>query len=187
MLSNLADAMGLGWWEGVVNYDSSKQYRAVNAIFSGTEAIQNSFNSFLTSAKNKGRSAATALNSPIHVLELAKRWALWMPWLVLMALLLIRPIRRCLFGRIRHLWGRNNAPAAAIRFYAEALDLLKTHGLNRPKEQTPMEYAHSIENHPAGPVLLSLTKLYNATRFGKPDGPFSFRKLKCCFIPWTVL
>ena len=58
---------------------------------------------------------------------------------------------------------------AACSFYMDALCLLADKGLIRSRGQTPLEFAHSLQLHPAGGYFLALTKIYNAARFGQPD------------------
>ena len=55
----------------------------------------------------------------------------------------------------------------------EALALLGAHGMKRGYAQTPVEFARSLGNHPAGESLLSLTRMYNAIRFGAAGAQFN--------------
>jgi transglutaminase-like putative cysteine protease len=171
--SNITDAIGLWWWEGVVNYDSSQQYHIVNGLLSGLEKIQNNASALIDFIKQQGRNAVAALHAPIEIPEPNKKLFLWMPLFVILTSLLIRPIRRRLFHRVMHFKHRKNSRAAAISFYAEALDLLEVYGLHRHKDQTPLEFAQSLSPHPAASFFLSLTHIYNAARFGEMDESFT--------------
>jgi hypothetical protein len=51
-------------------------------------------------------------------------------------------------------------------FFAEALDVLRKHGLSRRPDQTPLEFAESLGMHPVRHDFTSLTLLYNRMRFG---------------------
>ncbi len=169
LFSNLTDTVGLWWWEGVVNYDSSKQYHVVNRFLYGLEKVQDSIGALIDSVKRLGQKAAAALQSPIKIPELKKELFVSIPLIIILALLLFRPIRRRLLHRVRHFRVRNNSCAAAISFYAEALDLLEAHGVPRHKDQTPLEFAQSLGDHPAAAPFLSLTHIYYAARFGAND------------------
>jgi hypothetical protein len=121
----------------------------------------------------KGRIAAAWFRSPATLFSLAGKWVLWAPWIAVAVLLMIRPVRRRILGWTKRLLYRGNSRAVAASFYMEALDLLDSHGMRRSREQTPMEFAQSLESHPAGIPFLSLTLIYNAVRFGPPEGDFS--------------
>ena len=83
-------------------------------------------------------------------------------------LLLIRPLRRRIFGRIRRIVYRDDSRIVAASFYAEALAVLGAQGFRLSKGQTPMEFARSLGSHPLGVSLMALTEMYNAIRFGPP-------------------
>ena len=88
-------------------------------------------------------------------------------------LLMIKPVRRRVLGLMKRVLYQNNSRAIATSFYVEALDLLDSRGMRRHRGQTPMEFAQSLKNHPAGNPFLALTRMYNAVRFGPPEAPFS--------------
>jgi hypothetical protein len=169
LYSNLNDTLGLWWWEGVVNYGSSKQYRVVNGFLSGLEKTQDNANALIASVKRLGENVVAALRSPIRMSELKKDLLISTPLWFILALLLFRPARRRIFHQVMHFRFRNDSCAATISFYAEALDLLETQGLRRHKDQTPLEFAQSLGDHPAAACFLSLTHIYYAARFGAND------------------
>jgi transglutaminase-like putative cysteine protease len=171
LISDLTDAIDLWWWEGVVNYDSSKQYRVLTALQARIDRFQQGLQNLLGIVTEKGRGTVALLYSPSRILALGKRWASWIPWFALAVLLLIKPIRKRIAGLLWHTLGRNNSRAVATRFYAQALYVLDAYGLKRSREQTPMEFALSLGNHPAAAPLLALTRMYNAVRFGPPEAP----------------
>ncbi len=171
LISDLTDAIDLWWWEGVVNYDSSKQFRVLIALQARIDRFQQSLQNLLALVTEKGRETVALLHSPSPTLAFGKKWAFWIPWFAVAVLLLIKPIRRRIAGLLWHTLGRKNSRAIATRFYAQALYLLDAYGLKRRREQTPMEFALSLGNHPAAASLLALTQMYNAVRFGPPDVP----------------
>jgi protein-glutamine gamma-glutamyltransferase len=172
LLSNLTDALDLWWWEGIVNYDSSKQYRLIGALHARICNFQRCVGSFSAVAYESCRNAASSIASPGFILKLARRWIVWVPWLALAAFLSIRPVRRRLGGLAKRTLHRNNSRAVADSFYTEALSLLGAQGLSRLQGQTPMEFAKSLGSHPASIYILALTRMYNAARFGHPEAQF---------------
>ncbi len=166
MITNLADAIDLWWWEGIVNYDPSKQYRAVAALYDWTERSQSRIKSFLTRLYETGREGATSIYSPGSALAFMRKWFLWLPWLAIMILLLIKPVRRRIFRKATRIVHRNDSRTVISSFYKEALDLLETNGFARSRGQTSMEFARSLGDHPATLPFLALTCIYNEARFG---------------------
>ncbi len=171
MVSNLADAIDLWWWEGVVNYDSSKQYRMLSSLQAGMNHMHGSVRECLVRAQEQGRAAIASFHLPSLARTIVGRWTLWLPWLVVGMLLSVRPVRRHIRGRIWRSLRRGNPKAVAVNFYAEALDLLGAQGIKRSRGQTPMEFAWSLSSHPAGISVLALTRMYNAVRFGTSTVP----------------
>jgi len=173
-VSNLADAVDLWWWEGVVNYDRSKQSRVFSGVRAGIADFQNSLKEFANSIQESFRAGMATLRSPQAVMKfLYGRFASWLPLIALAALLWIRPVRRRITSFIQRALHRGDPRISATSFYREALALLGAQGMKRGYAQTPMEFARSLRNHPAGESLLSLTRMYNAIRFGTPNAQFS--------------
>jgi hypothetical protein len=167
-VSNLADAIDLWWWDGIVNYDSSKQYRMLRALYSIFEKFRNGADNLLTHALEKSRTTMTVIRSPGRLSEFLKRRVFLAPLMAVVILLLIRPLRRRIFGRIRRIVYRDDSRIVAASFYAEALAVLGAQGFRLSKGQTPMEFARSLGSHPLGVSLMALTEMYNAIRFGPP-------------------
>jgi hypothetical protein len=164
-LDDLSDAFTLWWWEGVVNYDPSKQLRFVVSLRSGIENVQQGIGKFVVSA-------AAVIHSPTLPSLTGRRWiygTLLIPFLVLA---LLKSWRMRIFSLSRRIVHRRNRRAVAASFYAEALALLGAHGIRRRQAQTPMEFAQSLGQHPASDPFLALTRIYNAVRFGPPGVPF---------------
>jgi hypothetical protein len=172
LISNLTDAVDLWWWEGVVNYDSSQQYRVVRALFAKVDGFERRAGALWAFLREKGRTEIGRLSSPGFASAVLGKWPLWAPGFALASFLLIKPLRRRLTGLAKRAWRRGAARAVAASFYEEALSLLRTQGLNRARGQTPLEFAQALARHPAGPLFMDLTRLYNAARFGPPDLPF---------------
>jgi len=173
LISNMTDAIDLWWWDSVINYDSSGRYRTISALRGKMNTAASYARYSVELLYEKSRTAAAWFQSPAAVFSLAGKWALWTPWIIVAVLLMIRPVRRHILGLTKRLLYQRNSRAVATSFYVEALDLLDSHGMKRSREQTPMEFAQSLENHPAGLPFLALTRMYNAIRFGPPEGAFS--------------
>jgi hypothetical protein len=170
-VSNLADALDLWWWEGVVNFDSSKQYKLMNDLQAGLEKCRAGTQRFFAEAYSRCRTVASAVDA----FSLRPgRQGKWLVFLLVAAaaLPLIRGWRRAI-SHLRFLLYRQRAREAAIYFYREALAALKDEGFRVERGQTPMEFAASLQGHPAGSSLLSLTILYNAMRFGPAENSFN--------------
>lgn len=171
--SDLSDAVELWWWEGVVNYDGSKQYRMISDLRARVSGSAAALRRIAVSMADGARHAAALARSPEMVSELIRRWLWWAPWLALAAALAIPQVRRRLLVPFRSLLYRRNPRLAAVAFYRDALALLALHGLRRGPGQTPLEFAQSLGSHPAAGAFLSLTRIYNAVRFGAPNAPFN--------------
>jgi hypothetical protein len=173
VIYNVTDAIDLWWWDSVINYDSLGHYRTIAALRGKMDGIGRYTRHLLALVYEKIRIAAAWFHSPATVFSLAAKWVLWAPWIAVAVLLLIRPVRRRILGLTKRLLYQGNSRAVATSFFMEALDLLNSHGMGRSNEQTPMEFAHSLGSHPAGLPFLALTRMYNAVRFGPPEGDFS--------------
>jgi protein-glutamine gamma-glutamyltransferase len=172
MISNLNDAIDLWWWEGVVNYDRSKQYRMIDGVRTGMEYIQRQSRSLAEFVQKKTQTGIASIGPRFRSYFLIQRWAMWLPGIVVALLLAIKPLRKRILSLIRRTLYRGNPRILVASFYTEALALLGAQGIKRSYGQTPMEFAHSLEDHPAGSPFLSLTRMYNAVRFGPPGTSF---------------
>jgi transglutaminase-like putative cysteine protease len=168
IISNLADAIDLWWWEGVVNYDSSKQFRAFSGLYAGLEKCQRNMRGFLALVYEKGRIGIAWIHSPSLGADIVKSWILWAPFILISALLLIRPWRRHFFSLARRVLHPGNPGIAAACFYREAVALLGDRGFKPGQGQTPLEFARSLGGHPSHSPFLTLTQMYNSIRFGPP-------------------
>jgi hypothetical protein len=180
-LSDLRDAIGLWWWEGIVNYDSPKQYGVLTALFSAADRILNGIGNIWTSAQERWRSILARIHSPSRAPGFGRRWVFLMLGLLVASFLLIRSVRIRISRNARRLLYRNNARAVASSFYIEALHLLRSHGIKRSRELTPMEFAQSLSNHPASLSFLALTHMYYEARFGYPNRPFPHEEAQSLF------
>ena len=167
--ADLADAFDLWWWERIVNYSFSNQYNAVVFLRSLSGRIVNSAGNMVLHAYDESRKGLAwivsleAVSAPWDVLY----WGI--PLIFILAMILVRPLRRRILSRIRPILYRNRPRLYAGSFYTEALEMLSEHGIVRAPGQTPMEFALSLGNHPAGTLLITLTRLYNVIRFGPPN------------------
>jgi transglutaminase-like putative cysteine protease len=172
LLANLTDTLSLGWWDGIVNYDSSKQFRVFNSLLDRTYSLQRSTRDLFANVYHRSKRMAEVLVQFSGSDSARLQWILWMVGIACAIVLLIKPARKRILGWTMRRLYRGNSPFLAASFYREALALLASHGLQRSREQTPMEFALSLSRHPAGESLLALTCLYNAARFGPPEEPF---------------
>ena len=167
--ADLADAFDLWWWERIVNYSASSQYKAVVSLHSLSDSIINSVGKMVLHAYDESGKGLSWIVSPRAV---STPWSVlyWgIPLIFIMAMILVRPLRRRILNRIRPILYRNRPCLYAGSFYSEALEILSEHGMVRAPAQTPMEFALSLGNHPVGIPLITLTRLYNVIRFGPPD------------------
>jgi transglutaminase-like putative cysteine protease len=169
LISNLTDAIDLWWWDSVINYDSLRQYRTIAALRANIDGFGRYAKHLLSLGYEE---AASWFHSPAAVFLPARKWAFWAPWIIAGILLMIRPFRRRFLGLAKRLLHQGNSRAVATGFYMEALELLDSRGIKRRREQTPMEFAQSLQKHPAGTPFLALTRMYNAVRFGPPEALF---------------
>ncbi len=167
-LSNLADAIDLWWWDVIVNYDSSKQYRTISVLRDATEAFQRRSANIFSRAIEKFRNETGRLRQESAASVEANSWWLWIPAAAIVAVFLFRRRRRELFDPLRRLF-RRNPRSIAHGFYWDAIRLLSEQGKERGRGQTPLEFASSLAGHPAGVHFLALTEIYNESRFGPPD------------------
>jgi protein-glutamine gamma-glutamyltransferase len=173
LFSNLTDAIDLWWWEGVVNYDPSQQYRVISAVYSILEKCRSGADSLWKRASDTGRMAASMFRSPDMMPALIQNWFLWAPCLAAALLLAIGPLRRKIFREARRAFHHDNPRIVAASFYAEAIAMLGNRGFRLEPGQTPLEFARSLGGHPSGACLLALTQMYNSVRFGPPELPFN--------------
>jgi hypothetical protein len=167
--TDLADAFDLWWWEKIVNYSASSQYNAVVSLRSLSGSIIKSVGNMVLHAYDESRKGLAWIVSPKAVS--APRDVLYwgIPLIFIVAIILVKPLRRRILNRIRPVLYRNRPYLYAGSFYSDALEMLSEHGIVRAPGQTPMEFALSLGNHPAGTPLITLTRLYNVIRFGPPD------------------
>jgi protein-glutamine gamma-glutamyltransferase len=172
MMHNLADAIDLWWWDGVVNYDFSKQSLVIGHLRAGADELLQNVWGFSNLFQANLQKKMSRFSFPAIALSLIRKWAMGIPVVALAVLLLTRPARRRLLGWLQRAIYRQNPRMVITSFYMEAMALLGREGIKRGRAQTPMEFAHSIGNHPAGEPFLSLTRIYNAVRYGPPGIPF---------------
>jgi protein-glutamine gamma-glutamyltransferase len=173
LLSDLTDAIDLWWWEGVINYDSSKQYRVLSVTYAALDTCRHRVADFFVHAYEKGSVPIPIAQTRSIASAFGKGWMVWAVLIPLVALLLIRRWRRRILGRIQRAWHRDNSRALAASFFGEALELLGDRGFKRNRGQTALEFAGSLKGKPPGKPFLALTQLYYEMRFGPPDLPFN--------------
>jgi len=157
----------------VVNYDSAKQFRVLSAAYSILEGYQRSAREFFARTFEKVLSGVSRIQSPGSITAVSKQWALWVTFIPIVIVLLNRRWRRRLISWLHRALHPGNAGVAAASFYKEALAMLGDRGLRRDRGQTPLEFAHSLGDHPSRAPFLTLTQIYNSIRFGPPGVPFN--------------
>jgi protein-glutamine gamma-glutamyltransferase len=173
LMSDLTDAIDLWWWEGVLNYDSSKQYRVLSVTYAALDTWRHGMESFFVQAYEKGRASISLDKTRSITSAFGKRWLVCAVFIPLAVLLLVRRWRRRISGLIRRGWHHDDPKTVAASFFTEALDLLGDRGFRLDRSQTALEFALSLQGKPPGDSFLALTQMYYAIRFGPPDLPFN--------------
>ena len=173
LLSDLTDAIDLWWWEGVLNYDFSKQYRVLSIMHGALEKCRHSVESFFVHVYEKGSAPISIDQTRSIASAFGKGWIVCAVLIPLAILLLIRRWRRRISGLIQRVWHQDDPKTVATSFFKEALDLLGDRGFKLDRSQTALEFALSLQGTPPGDPFLALTQMYYAIRFGPPDLPFN--------------
>jgi len=173
MMSDLTDALDLWWWEGVLNYDSSQQYKVLSVLRSALEKSRQSIGSFLAHVSEQANAQASLARAKNIASDFGKGWIVCALFILLAALTLTRRWRRRIFRGIQRAWHRGSPKAVAVSFFAEALDLLGDRGIKLERGQTAMELALSLQGKPQGYPFLALTRMYYSIRFGPSDLVFN--------------
>jgi transglutaminase-like putative cysteine protease len=173
VFSDFMDAMELWWWEDVINYDFSKQYQFIGSMRAWLDQQQRQMRIATLAVYAKlggGLKSAFAEAGPEEF-----RWREWSVSglaLIALAYILIRKKRATVrqWSRSLRLKCHILEPVGAVaEFYQDALALLGSHGMNRVRGQTALEFAESLSPHPAAVPLKALAHLYNRIRFGPPN------------------
>jgi transglutaminase-like putative cysteine protease len=173
VFSDFMDAMGLLWWEDVINYDFSKQYQLIGSVRTWLDQQQRQMGTAALAALAKlevGLKSAFAEAGPDE--SRWKEWSVSGLALAALAFLIIRKKRgavRQLSRSLRLKWHILEPMGAVAEFYRDALALLENHGMKIARGQTALEFAESLNPHPAAIPMTALTHLYNRIRFGPPD------------------
>jgi protein-glutamine gamma-glutamyltransferase len=171
-VANLTDTIDLWWWEGVINYDSSKQYGMISALFSSLERGQNEAKEWLARGYEKGRSGWAWIRSPRFPAASGRSWLLCAAAMLFAAALMVRRWRRRSLSWLQRAFHPGNSRIAAASFYRETLALLADRGIKPDQGQTPLEFAQNLGHPPSRQPVLALTHMYNSIRFGPPGMPF---------------
>jgi hypothetical protein len=168
-VNEVTDAMDMWWWEGVLAYDIWKQSWLASAVLSGLKDAQWGIECGLSamirgSLAGFNRVLAWPQDSPVPGAAIVLG-ALVMAAAVCLALSRPRWARR-LLRRFRRAFYSAGGTAIVVNFYAEALDQLAACGLERRRNQTPLEFARGLAGCPFFTSFLELTRLYNRARFG---------------------
>ncbi len=164
-ISKYAEALQVLWVEYFVGYDRQEQRSLAISLRSRLsetrvslsslmQQIQDEFSSWISFDRN-GRFPFVRTNG--------HPW----PWLTVAALLLLLFLLVLRFKRVDFwaLFRRNRVSASrdsVVEFYTRMIRLFESRGVARPKDQTPLEFAHQTGISEA----LMLTVAYNNVRFG---------------------
>jgi protein-glutamine gamma-glutamyltransferase len=162
VFSDLTDTVDLWWWDSVLDYDLFKQYRILGGVRDGMERFQRRTANDLGFLLNAIREHGAWNNISV------KNWIILFLAASVILILLHKTWRRRTLHWLHRTMRRENNSQAAHGFYMDALRLLHEEGMSRNQGQTPLEFARSLESHPAAAPFLALTQLYNAARFGPP-------------------
>lgn len=169
MLSTLADAAGLWWWEEVISYDVRKQFQVISSTRSAASEFQHwlkkLLQDFLAGLRATGDRASPGMPRQrlfliIAGLSACSGIALFL-YFARNAPGLSR-LRRFLFG----VAFSGDKDRLITRCYREALGLLARYGIARNPDLTPLEFSRSLTEHAVGTPLAELTAIYNRVRFG---------------------
>ncbi len=164
-ISKYAEALQVLWVEYFVGYDRQEQRSLAISLRSRLsetrvslsllmQQIRDEFSSWISFDRN-GRFPFVRTNG--------HPW----PWLTVAALLLLLFLLVLRFKRVDFwaLFRRNRVSASrdsVVEFYTRMIRLFESRGVARPKDQTPLEFAHQTGISEA----LMLTVAYNNVRFG---------------------
>ncbi len=172
ILANLSDAIDLWWWDSVINYDFSKQAVVLVNARSKADSAARSVMDHWSTLQERLKKGWQDLSVKEVAFWLLRKWAFWIPLMAIIVVIITATIRARASGWLQRLIHRRNSRKVAASFYMEALAALGAEGMQRGATQTPLEFARSIGQHPAGKPFLDLTKIYNSIRFGPPEAPF---------------
>lgn len=171
LISDLTDAVDLWWWEGVLNYDSSKQYKARSVVQSAFEkGWQGIAGLFARIHEQAG--AHISFARVRHLVAVYKIWIACLALMLLTVLILARRWWGRISGKIQRAWHRDSSKSIAFSYFAEALRLLRSRGHKLKRGQTALEFANSLHDTPHGDPFLALTLMYYSIRFGSSHQTF---------------
>jgi protein-glutamine gamma-glutamyltransferase len=163
-VSNLLDAADLWWMEDIVTYTSRSQGQMLR------DARQTVWE-YTLSLRNLGRSQISRWHMRMWLSSNGTGLAA-LVFLGGILILLIRYRVQCrnwIRRWLRKTALRGNVASAITSLYVEALDLLRSEGITRSPNQTPLELAQGLRSHPASAPFTALTQVYNRIRFGVPE------------------
>ena len=164
-ISNLADAIDLWWWDGVVNYDFPRQSETLSLLRGKMESLFRNISVLVDVVKARVRGQWHSFSLPGIASSMIQSWGICFAFIAGASLLFVRPVRRRILLWVQRAVYRDNSKRAASTFYMEALALLGAEGMKHVRGQTPMGIcAEYWQTHPAGKPFLSLTQIYNAAR-----------------------
>jgi transglutaminase-like putative cysteine protease len=177
-ISDFSDAVDLWWWEEIVSFDASGQYRMISGFRAAMEKTQDGLKGLAALALEKASRRIAEIYSSGFGPMFRMTWPVWTALAASLALLAVRPWRRRASRLVRRVRHSKDPQSAAADFYAEALELLGAHGMKRARGETPLEFARGLSLHPAGVPFMALTLLYNRIRFGPPGLHFDLAETR---------
>ncbi len=169
VFADIVDAVDLWWWDDVVSYDIWRQFQLIGTLRANIGQCQQYFKDLAAGAWSSGRLAFGKARESGWLLTPGPLIFAAAALLVIAALQVLRPRNgpaSRLARAIHRLVSRPAGPAVVVGFYADAVDFLRSQGLQRSRGQTPLEFARSLGSHPGAGPFEALTRLYNRARFG---------------------
>ncbi|MBC7931683.1 MAG: DUF3488 domain-containing protein [Rubrivivax sp.] len=166
-LRRYADAFELFWIQHVLAYDRQ-----------GQRTLARTIQSQISNYRIAATQSADDLNARLSAWWGSKQGGIGGALGVVTSPLVLAPVT-ALFVVVGLVWlrrkgllkfgrggkGARAANAAVVEFYERMADMLKARGHNRRDDETPLEFAGTINS----PEVLTITRAYNRVRFGAQD------------------
>lgn len=166
-VGSLLDSIRMKWDRFVIQYSFQDQWAVAQELHEQGGQLRSRVSSFWGSALQTVATVKTWLADRLH----ASKGLVGGLLLVLAALGSLIAAGQLIARRVKHL--ANSRHAAPVKLYQRMLRLLASHGLEKPANMTPLEFARRVarERAEASPIVSQLTELYCRARFGQ--------------VPWT--
>jgi hypothetical protein len=152
-LSKYSEALELMWFQYVVGYDKQEQHSLATSLRKDLLDLRRSSSNTI----DRARGAVPAVIRPVMI-SLAGLVAL------MVVVLLVRRVRHFGWRRGLKIWQTGVEPESSrVDFYERLIALLERQGIKRESNQTPLEFAASVDLSEAR----AITHAYNRVRYGE--------------------